>query len=432
MSFISTVVKKDYGPLLNKVFSNFWIMVLLFVPFLKPVSFEYLMMPFPFIDSLLTVAKVVVFLFLFVSYISKKEISPFIISVSIFVIIVLSSTLIQNGDIKKAIVFAINILGACMLSELAVTISFKTFLKALFYLLSVLVVLHLISQFVFPNGLALHYYYGYKIFFMDIDNQMAPLLFLEMFIIVLYSEFFFQRLTGTAIGMLIIVSAVILKSWSASALVGWFLFMLFLLIAYRRKLASVFQFRYLSLAYVVAFFLLVIIRIQNLFSFLIVDVLHKDLTFTHRTEMWDIAFSHIQNNWLLGEGVPREVGHIWFPYYNHYFPGHNIFIEIMLISGILGLGSFLLIMFFIGKKNGSVKKHPWASLTSMLLFCFFVVMLMEAYNTIPAFWIVLTIAYFLPNCIKQEKLFRQENPTFGERKGLSLKIYNSYCRLRRR
>ena len=309
---------------LTRIFSKTWVLILLFLPFFKPGSFEYLGIPFNWIDVLLTIAKAGVALFACLLYLYNKKLSALTVSAGVFSALLLLSTVLNHGNIKTALVYTVNIVGVCVLTELAARYSFRNLLRSLYYLLSVLLILHLASQFIFPNGMALHEYYNYKIYFMEIDNQMAPLVFLSMLVTILYSEYVYQRITWPAVGMLAVSSAIILKSWSASALVGWFIFLVFLVFFYRRKLGRFFKFHYLAAAYIVIFFSFVVFRLQNLLSFIIVDILHKDLTFTHRTEFWDTAYSLIAGHWFVGLGVPIEKGHIWSIYYNKFFYGHNI------------------------------------------------------------------------------------------------------------
>lgn len=427
MNVISSVIKKDYQPYLNQIFSRAWIVALLFLPFFKPASLESLSGPFLWADMLLTAAKAGFFLLACLFYLGNKKISAFLIVTAVFNLLFLISTYVNQGDLKKALIYVINIIGVCILTELAVKFSFPAFLKAVFYLLSGLLVLHLISQFVFPNGIVLTDYYSNACYFMGIDNRMAPYLFLELLVTILYSEFFYRRITWPALGMLAVVSLIILKSWSASALVGWAIFVLFLVLFYRRKLGRFFQFGVLSAAYIVIFVSFVVLRLQNLLSFIIVDVLHKDLTFTHRTEFWDVALSHIRDHWLLGMGVPWEKGHVWSDYYLKFYNGHNIVLELLLVGGSLLLIAFLAVLFFCGRRVMSARPHPWASLVSAVLFSFFMVMLLETYYYEPPFWIMLAIAYQLPVGILQQEAFEQQHPEFGKRKGLSLKIYQSYC-----
>ena len=427
MGTLSALLHKDYSPYLTRIFSKTWVLILLFLPFFKPGSFEYLGIPFNWIDVLLTIAKAGVALFACLLYLYNKKLSALTVSAGVFSALLLLSTVLNHGNIKTALVYTVNIVGVCVLTELAARYSFRNLLRSLYYLLSVLLILHLASQFIFPNGMALHEYYNYKIYFMEIDNQMAPLVFLSMLVTILYSEYVYQRITWPAVGMLAVSSAIILKSWSASALVGWFIFLVFLVFFYRRKLGRFFKFHYLAGAYIVIFFSFVVFRLQNLLSFIIVDILHKDLTFTHRTEFWDTAYSLIAGHWFVGLGVPIEKGHIWSIYYNKFFYGHNIAIELLLVGGILLLAAFLVALFFCGRRVISVKNHPWATLVSALLFSFFIVMLMESYYQSTAFWPMLVIAFSLPSGIAEATEFQQQNPQLGERKGTSLKLHQFFC-----
>lgn len=60
-----------------------------------------------------------------------------------------------------------------------------------------------------------------------------------------------------------------------------------------------------SLNYLFAF-LLVLVRVQNAFSFLIVDILGKDLTLSNRTNIWDAAINEVKGSLLSGFGIQPE------------------------------------------------------------------------------------------------------------------------------
>lgn len=51
-----------------------------------------------------------------------------------------------------------------------------------------------------------------------------------------------------------------------------------------------------------AFWAIVIARLMDMFSFLLVNILHKDVTLTFRTRIWDNALAAIQQNLLTGVG----------------------------------------------------------------------------------------------------------------------------------
>ena len=93
-------------------------------------------------------------------------------------------------------------------------------------------------------------------------------------------------------------------------------------------------------------FFIVVCRIQNLFSFIIVDMLGKDLTFTGRTRDWDLAFELIPQRLLLGYGSMNQatekivLGDAFT---------HNGLLEIVFRGGIIALFIFTMAIYFVSK-----------------------------------------------------------------------------------
>ena len=54
------------------------------------------------------------------------------------------------------------------------------------------------------------------------------------------------------------------------------------------------------------FYGIVLLRLQNIFSFIIQNILGKDLTFTGRTRIWDNAIEFIKARFIIGYG--KETG----------------------------------------------------------------------------------------------------------------------------
>ncbi|MFR3202482.1 MAG: O-antigen ligase family protein [[Clostridium] leptum] len=67
---------------------------------------------------------------------------------------------------------------------------------------------------------------------------------------------------------------------------------------------KLFNFRNYLILNILLFFVIVIFRMQNLFAFLIEDILHKNLTLTGRTVIWDRTLELIGEKPILGHGVP--------------------------------------------------------------------------------------------------------------------------------
>lgn len=97
-------------------------------------------------------------------------------------------------------------------------------------------------------------------------------------------------------------------------------------------------------------FAVVVCRIQNVFSFFIVDILKKDLTFTGRTKDWDMAFSLIPHKFFFGYGVMDQqtekmiLGDVYT---------HNAVLEQFFRGGIIAFLIFVMGIYFVSKVNNN-------------------------------------------------------------------------------
>lgn len=100
--------------------------------------------------------------------------------------------------------------------------------------------------------------------------------------------------------------------------------------------------------YMIVTFAIVVCRIQNIFSFIIVDMLGKDLTFTGRTHDWDLVFSMIPQKLLLGHGIMDQatekmiLGDVYT---------HNAVLEQLFRGGLLALLLFVMIVYFVSNAS---------------------------------------------------------------------------------
>ena len=109
---------------------------------------------------------------------------------------------------------------------------------------------------------------------------------------------------------------------------------------------------------------IVVFRIQNIFAFLIEDVLHESLTLTGRTTIWDQTFVELlKHNVLLGAGIqPEGSKDIHFNLYNQWGDNlltdrqaHNQLLSVFFFNGIVGLISYTMMIFVAGSNLKHVK-----------------------------------------------------------------------------
>jgi O-antigen ligase len=143
---------------------------------------------------------------------------------------------------------------------------------------------------------------------------------------------------------------------------------------------------------------IVFLRIQNLFSFVIVDLLHKDLTFTGRTSAWDSAIIKISNKFLLGYGnmgqeqESRLIGDVYC---------HNALLEILFRGGIIRLIFFGLIILLISKKTNNYLDNR---LFQNLVFCvciLWIISITESVLITSIIYVMFCGLYYLPQPVKK-------------------------------
>lgn len=146
---------------------------------------------------------------------------------------------------------------------------------------------------------------------------------------------------------LIFLTLSVLKIFSAGNLLGWFIFLLIYFFYNKpRTIKAISIFR----GYCIGWILIVVVRIQNVFSWLIEDVLHKNLTFTNRTIIWDQALQWIRKKPLFGYGV-QDRGDIFYiyiyrtgrPTVNAWLSAHNQIIQTLYESGIISMIPIILL-----------------------------------------------------------------------------------------
>ena len=128
------------------------------------------------------------------------------------------------------------------------------------------------------------------------------------------------------------------------------------------------------------YFFQLLFKIQNLFSSLIVNVFHRDVTLTGRVYIWDYVIGFIQEQPFLGYGIEDRLYRLSKTHFLQSYHAHNQFLEILYKTGIIGSISIILIAFTSFKELYKYKKHDVSKILSVTMFVFLVMMLTEAYS----------------------------------------------------
>lgn len=151
-------------------------------------------------------------------------------------------------------------------------------------------------------------------------------------------------------------------SWNATMLL--ITAIIFILCSFRNNLFKKINILYYLFSYLTLQIGIVFLRIQNLFSFIIVDILHRNLSFTGRTTIWNSYIDQFANgslaNKLFGNfGVPASSVNT-----------HNMFLGLLSFTGITGLLMYFSLIYKSAKSLFSQKNTDLSRFIAIIIFGF--------------------------------------------------------------
>lgn len=402
-----------------KIFEKQWVLTLLLLPFFKLPIFEQID-SLHIIDTLFDMAKIISFGAIIALYINGRKLSPLILSIIFYQLSLFFSTVINSGNYWKLAVNCGTVISFCMITELALKKNSRLYFKTILDIYIPLSVVNLLVIILFPGGIAKDDYYGNIFYVIGIRNGLPPVLIPLLIYCFLYSSMEGKKITGAMLFFTAVVSASILITWSATGVAGLFMLLFFAFFIYRKNIAGVFNSLSLSVLYLALYLGIIVFRVQSAFAFIIEDMLHKNITFTGRTDIWDIAIMLIKRSPVFGYGVYEGHGLIFTR--GHFYYAHNAVLEVLLQGGVISLIFYAAIF---GTAAAALYKNRNYSISQILAFGIFtlqVMMLMEAYSNIWIF-VLPVLACYVPEIAAQS-----ENVT--ENAGKEISLHSRYISYR--
>lgn len=124
-------------------------------------------------------------------------------------------------------------------------------------------------------------------------------------------------------------------------------------------------------------------------------IFNKDATFSTRTIIWDVALSMIKAQPILGYGA-TETKYITIG--NYVFNCHNIFLQLMMMGGIVMMVFFIRLIYLSIDKISKISQDTIQKTVVALLVSFFVMSMTEVYAISLAVFIL-----FLPYLVFEKQ-----------------------------
>lgn len=406
---------------MKKLMNQRWFIALVFMALYKPAMFSQMPALHTF-DTISNVFKIMVIAVLGVWFVYfYQKVSLFFVGIVFFEVWRVLATIYCGGDYTSLFLTILNALAICLVVEMGLKTDPDALLDGASFTLGLFVLINFVTIILFPQGMyefnnyTQNYFLGYR-------NNSIMLFFPAIIFSIVRSLRKYNKLTLSSFVITAVSFANVILAFSATSVIGMTVFTLFLLLALINKMPNflnIITYLAINIAY---FFGVIILRLQEAFAFIIVDMLGRDLTFTGRTTIWDGALAAFAKSPVFGVGEIESQASRDLIGATH---AHNYYLDLLYKSGLPGFLIFFAILIICGvalyrnRKNGKI---PFVVSGAI---CAFMIMLQsEAYYNIYYFFSILTLAAFIPYALPKKD--EDGNFIFEEKGKRSLKKKHSY------
>jgi len=337
--------------IVNWVKNLMWLII--FLAFIKP---EYLARNDTF-DSACNYVRVATCIFSVMGILLSKRISGRLLVVVFYLFPVLIVTIINGGDVYKAIASMVVIFAMFAMFENLGLKEIKNRVKILNFLLLVILVIDVITILAYPNGLYQLEntreitFYTDDVWFLGYKNDHPPYYFLACFTSVLC--IFFNDMKRKYFYIAVIVHiASLLGVISMFAGCGIYSFVIYigLLICLLKIKSFKMEFNHAVGIHIILFILLTTVSLNPMFI-KVFSIIGKERTMAIRAKVWTTTWEYVSRSILWGHGYENSIDLLWLQKMAAgAVTSHNSIMDMFLVGGCITASAFILLLFQIGKK----------------------------------------------------------------------------------
>lgn len=392
-------MKKYSGEKMKKSELKYFILYLfLLIPFFK----TDFMARYDQVNQIFNLWKMISIFIIFIMYLKKGKITKNMLILICFEGWQVAITAIYNEDVTTVLNCAIIILALAMILESAY--NKKMLLSVLLFCFEIVIYINFITVIMFPTGMyttgSLLVGEAKQNWFLGFKNVHIVFYLPAILISLVYSELYGCKRRRNLLIFIVIFCTILCQS--STSIIGISILLLLLLLNrlfYKKK---IFEFKNLILIICALFLLVIIFRLQDLFSYLFVDLLGKDLTFSNRTLLWDTTMIAISKKMLCGYGWQAITKRHLMYNSETIISSHNQILEYLYIGGIILLGIYIYIIYRINKETNNNHNEKIVKYISISFFVLQIIYLTEVFIN-PLIYLIIIIPLY------QNTLFAKSN-----------------------
>lgn len=346
------------------------LIILLTLPHLKSGFFEQ----FDLLDTLIDGWRIASFIIVCIWYFFiRKKISKIVILLCVIESYLLIDTIFQRGNIYGCAKSAFSILGIALLYDMLE--DFKDeFLRAQLFCFETVIYINLFTEIAFPSGLYQGTLYSAN-WFLGYYNTHTRYFIPALMIAYIYMNYSGKKIRTYLLTAAIFVSAILVWSGGVVCALGSMAitYMIF------KNRTAVFNYFNYWLLHIVFFVLVILMKFQNYFKWLIDGLLGKWGSLTGRMLVWQAGLALVKASFLFGYGVEYdEIRKRHFVWAVH---SHNQLLEILCQGGIIYLALMVWLIVMTGKRLSPYRNHEMVKAMSAAFLGWCVHSLVEPYTT---------------------------------------------------
>lgn len=351
----------------------------------------------PLITSFYRLSVMVFMIILFFNFMNFKLSKFSIVFVFYTIILSLVTYFSTFGNLKLVFHKYFKIMAIILYLDLGIKKYTINTLFSLSYSLLILNIINFYTIIMYPSGWYSSELYDNNWFF-GYDNTHIFMYFASIISFYLYRKAKNDKFNIFETLMICIITYNVFFCFSANSVVAYTIFLIYILLKKQIDKIEFMNSKTYFIIFLLIFVFIVLLRVQNLFEWLIVGVLHKDLTFTNRVKIWDMIITLIKEKPLFGYGLePVEV--LKYKLRGPFTHAHNTILDVMYKCGIAGIIPFLSMIIFSVKELYKNKENVISRYCSIILFCLLIMMNFEAREDKIGLYIVLVLCFNIKTII---------------------------------
>lgn len=328
--------------------------LLLLFPFIKPQMFD----DYKATTYVYYVMKFLSSIFIFILYSRKfklREINFCLYLVILFRVISIIPTISNPyGDIVKYLGISVFDIAFVMIMQWCCSVDKKLFLLTAIRILEFWILINTIMLFIPGLHMEATDITGTTIYtsILGIDNRYIYYFLPFLFLKIIYVNEYKKNLSLSDYVWYFICLSSLAYTNSVAALFGILLFIPFIFYMRSEKKFKAVNYNLMLAGILILNVLFVFLRIQEYFAYFVNNILHKDLTLSFRTLVWDQVLPAIEKKPFLGYGYETAKGVARHCHgANH---AHNYMLTLLLRGGFIGFIVYCCILLYA---NVDLKKH---------------------------------------------------------------------------